>query len=743
MWLSVISGLPPAVHLLEEGETVIGRQPGCGITLDHREISRQHCKITRSGYQCLVADLGSLKGTRLNEAEVSGPTPLDIGDQLHVGPVILLVGSGETPMPVEKRAESESAPPVLMKGHATETVPLRDKMIFGRDENADVVLGHAGVSRQHAEIRRCPTGWKAIDLSRTTGAFINGHRFDENDLVVGDRLQIGPYFFCFDGTHLRSTGPVAGGAIEASGVVLRVGSAMLLDHVNVAIPAGSFSGIIGPSGAGKSSLLSVLGGLRPVDEGTVFVDGIDMQREGGGADFGYVPQEDIVHCELTVVEALEFAAELRLSGKMPRDERRKLVLRTMRELGLAQRAGTRIGRLSGGQRKRVSVGVEMLARPPVLFLDEPTSGLDPATEFQLMEQLRDLADSGCTVVCTTHVMENVYLVDQLIVMAAGQLRFTGTSEEVRSHFGVTRLSALYDRLSGPGSGTAAATAKSLQRAGGKVRTHRKKTRGSFLVLMRRQWAILRADPRNFAILAGQPVLIGLLVAWASSEASMVLFFACIGTLWFGASNGAQEIVRERPIYKRERLIGVGRNAYLASKFVFLGTSTLVQGLLLWTVLTLCEGGLPGVSGLQLVGIAALALAATGIGCAISAMARSVMQAVLVVPLVLIPFIVLSGHPIPAHEMRASVHAVAQGTPVFAARTLMDASFLWNQKLARETLSDHWTSFRNLNRGQRWKTGETFHDTPRIAWSLGALALWLCGSYAVAWGALRLRERTME
>ena len=262
----------------------------------------------------------------------------------------------------------------------------------------------------------------------------------------------------------------------------------------------------------------------------------------------------------------------------------------MDQLGLRDRAGTRIGDLSGGQRKRVSVAVELLARPSVLFLDEPTSGLDPATEFKLMELLRDLADRGCTVLCTTHVMENVYLMDQLAVMLAGKVIFTGAPQEVRDFFGVQRLATLYDRLeekpakewaAQAPAGAAPPLPKEEEEPEGAPRIS---APARLLVLLRRQSALLRADWRNLALLAAQPILLAALVAWVSRDASLMLFFAYIAALWFGCSNAAQEIVRERPIYRRERIAGVGPATYVCSKMLFLGGATCAQALLFYGTL---------------------------------------------------------------------------------------------------------------------------------------------------------------
>ena len=329
------------------------------------------------------------------------------GDKIGIGPAIVEFGIGEPPK-IEAQdtlAAGGHGAQMLVRGQPADRIEVVGEITIGRDAGIDVWLNDPGVSRRHATVKMQPgKGVVVTDLNSTAGSFVNGHRFDTHPLTIGDRLQVGPFYFQFDGHALNRVANAAGGTIRAGNVVFRSGTLTILDEINLAIPASRFVGIIGPSGAGKSSLLTTLSGLRAPERGAVFVDGEDIYSGHDPRSFGFVPQEDIVHPELTVGEALRFSARLRLAANTPPMEVQKLVLQTLDQLGLRPHAGKSISHLSGGQRKRVSVGVELLARPSILFLDEPSSGLDPATEFQLMELLRDLADTGCTIVCTTHVM---------------------------------------------------------------------------------------------------------------------------------------------------------------------------------------------------------------------------------------------------------------------------------------------------------------------------------------------------
>jgi hypothetical protein len=408
-----------------------------------------------------------------------------------------------------------------------------------------------------------------------------------------------------------------------------------------------------------------------------------------------------------------------------------------------------ISRLSGGQRKRVSVGVELLAKPAILFLDEPSSGLDPATEFQLMELLRDLADTGCTIVCTTHVMENAYLMDQLIVLVGGCLAFQGSAQATREYFGVPKLTGLYDHLAdrAPKEWRAAFLEREAAAEEPPAPTTRlpfsvKPARRAFAlpILLARQWAILRSDWRNFALLLGQPLIIGALVSWVSNDRALIMFFAYLATLWFGCSNAAQVIVKEIAIYRRERLVGVGAHAYLASKFIFLIASTMLQALLIYVTVFIGEGGPEGSVALQLAALFGTSIASVGIGAAVSALARSEMQAVMFVPLLIIPQIVFSGYTIASSDMSRSVLTVSRLTPTFCAQTVMDTSFLWQQKLSGDLISDHHQSYRNLDPKREFSTGDVFTKSrPAVRGLLGSV-LWGVAMYWVAWFALKRRER---
>jgi hypothetical protein len=261
------------------------------------------------------------------------------------------------------------------------------------------------------------------------------------------------------------------------------------------------------------------------------------------------------------------------------------------------------------------------------------------------------------------------------------------------------------------------------------------------VLLRRQWAILCSDWRNPALLAAQPLLLGALVAWVTDDSSLRLFFAYIAALWFGCSNASQEIVREWPIYRRERIAGVTPILYVLGKLLFLGVVTACQSLLFYITLQVA-GGLGGSILWQVAALLLTASAAVAIGSLISALARNLMQAVLAVPLILIPFILLSGQTPAASDLRSRpvVAAIAGVMPSFAAQRCMDLSFFWHRRIDADATADHEIAYRNLPDGSKVENGGYFTDASPGLGALLSLLLWTAGAAAATCITLRLREK---
>lgn len=533
-----------------------------------------------------------INGSQLNRARA-----LQEGDVLH-GSHWSAVFHVEFPPPLFRGAAFSEA---SLDGVQTLTIGRHEPGEQAEGDRIDLDEQLQQLSRAHVVIERKGGRFVARDTSRT-GATLNGQRFDERQLVVGDRLIIGPYSFEFTGRALRPVKPRIGAEIQAIDVGVDAGGRTILDGVSLQIPACSFVGILGGSGQGKSTLMTAICGIRPPTRGKVTIDGAEVGASSKAkAGVGYVPQDDIVHVELTVEQAIAHSARLRLDPRIPAAEIRALLDEIIGRLGLEEHRGKRINRLSGGQRKRVSIATELLAKPAALFLDEPSSGLDPATEYHLMRLLRHLAAADCTVVCTTHVLGRAYLFDRLLFIHGGRLVFDGTPEEAEQFFQVESLDMVYIKLDSGEEGAAQIEQRFKQwREARGAWTHGAATAGApaavakaprglrgHLGALATQLARLRditiSDRLALLYLLAQPVLIALLIGWVAEDYVLRLFLCLVAVLWFGCSNGAQQIVKERPVFAREKICGVGANPYLLSKYLLHGLVTAAQGLLLFLV----------------------------------------------------------------------------------------------------------------------------------------------------------------
>jgi ABC-type multidrug transport system ATPase subunit len=446
---------------------------------------------------------------------------------------------------------------------------------------------------------------------------------------------------------VAALGPV----LEADRVTQVVrGGRRILDQVSLSIRPGELVAIIGTSGAGKTTLLDALAGTRAVATGTV--------RRGPGV-VGYVPQDDIIHRELPLARTLRYAARLRLPPGTPVDERVEQVLAV---LGLAGREDTPVGSLSGGERKRASIAVELLARPRALFLDEPTSGLDPATAADLLGVLRRLAGEGVPVVLTTHNPVDVDACDTVVVLSqAGRLAFAGPPAQARAHFGVTAIAGICGRLADPPAWQPPPVTGSVPLADQGVRPTLGAARQAAL-LTARSLDILRRNTLTLAILAGSPLVILAMFlmlfrpgAFDPARPSpgttvMVLFWIAFGVFFFGLTYGLLQICTELPILRREAFAGLRTGPYVASKVAVLLPLLALVDLLLLVVLRGLDR-LPA-TGFGQVYVTALldSAGALTLGLLCSAAVSEVAQASLLLPMLCFPQVLFVGAILPVPAM---------------------------------------------------------------------------------------------
>ncbi|HEY6278831.1 MAG TPA: FHA domain-containing protein [Streptosporangiaceae bacterium] len=438
-----------ADRTLQPGRSyTIGRDPQSDIVLGDDRVSWQHAKIAVEDGAWVFTDAGSTNGTYLGQERVSrigltGERTIRLGHPAN-GPVITCT-AGPPPRPPTAVAmpipEHGPSLPGLTSSHRSPSVirQLPTKVLrIGRAQDNDIVIADLGVSRHHAELRKVGDRYQIVDLNSHNGTFVNGQRITTAPLTDGDIVGIGPSMFRLSGNELLEFVDTGDISLVAQDLTVTLPSGkVLLDHVSFPLGERCLLGIIGPSGAGKSTLLGALTGMRPANGGRVLYDDRDLYTHYAELRhrIGLVPQENILHTQLTARRALRYAAELRFPRDTSKAERNHRVDEVLAELSLSNHAETRTDRLSGGQQKRVNVALELMTKPSLLFLDEPTSGLDPGLDKSVMEMMRGLAGDGRTVIVVTHSVANLDICDRLLVLVpGGKVAYFGPPQDGLKHF---------------------------------------------------------------------------------------------------------------------------------------------------------------------------------------------------------------------------------------------------------------------------------------------------------------------
>ncbi|HZA08679.1 ATP-binding cassette domain-containing protein, partial [Mycobacterium sp.] len=533
-----------------------------------------------------------------------------------------------------------------------------------------------------------PEGVKIEDAGSINGTFVNGSRVKEAMLHDGDVVTIGNVDLVFSGgTLVRRTETEAAtrtGGLEVRGITLDIEHGRrLLDNVSFAARPGTLTAVIGPSGAGKSTLDKVIVGATQPTNGTVSFEGHDIHAEYASlrSRIGMVPQDDVVHGQLTVNQALGYAAELRLPPDTTKEDRRQVIAQVLEELELTQHAEKRVDKLSGGQRKRASVAMELLTGPSLLILDEPTSGLDPALDRQVMTMLRQLADAGRVVVVVTHSLTYLDVCDQVLLLApGGKTAFCGPPSEIGRTMGTTNWADIFTKV---GADPDAVHRRFLERAApppAPAETEKPADLGKpvhtslwrqFSTIARRQVRLIVSDRGYFIFLALLPFIMGVLSlsvpgnvgfgipvpatqgGEAPNEPGMILVLLNVGAIFMGTALTIRALIGERPIFMREQAVGLSTTAYLLAKVVVFTMFALVQSAIA-VVITVFGKSAPTQGAVVLknptfelyVDVAATCVAAAMVGLALSALARSNEQIMPLLVVAIMSQLVFSGGMIP-------------------------------------------------------------------------------------------------
>ncbi|MBS2035633.1 ATP-binding cassette domain-containing protein [bacterium] len=558
---------------------------------------------------------------------------------------------------------------------------------IGRNADCDLVLDSPLVSRYHAEFD--PESGQLRDLDSANGTFVAGQRVSQARLQAGQGLYLANVHLRFDGQKLSEDGAHSAVGIEVEDVSFRPPTAKrtLLDHISFAVHPGEFVALVGTSGAGKSTLMSLLLGQQAPSQGSVQINGQGAfaHQEQFRHLIGFVPQDDIVHRVLPVEAALDYAARLRLPADTSLVERHRRVEIALTTMELVHRRDVPISRLSGGERKRVSMAAELLTEPSLLFLDEPTSGLDPGMEKKTMQLLSRLCRQGRTVILITHATQNIVLCDKVALLApGGRLVYYGPPQGALQFFEVPDFAEIYLSIGDADSGLVwqkrfqkyrqdsipQVSTATVPRPTGAARQPWGTSWRQWWVLCERYAHQLWADRSNLMLMALQAPLIGFVLsllfdsrlydphqvtgefAYPIKEGPTLLFLLVVSCLFFGSINSCREIVKELPILRRERLVNLRLFPYFMSKVTVLSWVGAFQAsALLLIVQWRIYLWLPLELQLMLLAfLVAAALGGTLLGLMLSCLAGSAEQASSLVSVLLILQLSLSGAFIKPEQM---------------------------------------------------------------------------------------------
>ncbi len=642
-----------------------GRDPQNDIVLLSKLVSAEHGRFVYQNGSWVIEDKGAYKeqgstnGLIYNNASIRSRSVCD-GDFIRIDDGVETIAEGV--LFVFSTDDSSNK---------WNHLPLNEKkqITIGRGEDCDIILPHVSVSQQHAKIVCEQDGYYIYDNDSTNGIIVNNGRITEKTkLHEKDVIVITNSKLIFTSTAIYYCCYKSGISVDASDIVIQRGrgkkSFVTSNHVNLHIKPGELVAVIGGSGAGKSTILNAMCGYLPPTEGNVYINGINLYQNFDSLKklIGYVPQADIVYDNLSLHDMLSYTAKLRLPSDTTLSERENAINKAIEMVELMEKKGSLIRSLSGGQKKRASIAVELLSDPNLLFLDEPASGLDPGTERNLMQSLRTMADGGKTIILVTHSTLQLKMCDKIVFMGkGGNLCFYGSYEEALQFFEVSDVVDIYNMITDDAEFWRTEYEKKEpvsqgnhveHVAYGKEKKHRNR---QLRVLSARYTKLVVNDRQRLLLLLMQAPLLALLISFVADgkqfeqyEMTKSLLFALsCSAFWVGMLNAIQEICKERSVLKREYMTGLSLGSYITSKIVVLGVLCLLQSIFITGVFSVMIG-LPE-KGIMLPPFVELllttfltAVASTAMGLFVSSLFTNADRAMTVAPILLMPQILFSG-----------------------------------------------------------------------------------------------------
>ena len=645
------------VVIAEDFSLMVGSNSNCDVMVSNKRVSRNHCQVIYSKSDALkLIDLDSTNGTFLNGIKLKPGIPynLNLKDQVQlagVSGIIISVGS-----------ESTESRNLDNQKNILELFNNKDIITVGRDSSCDLRINDNRISRKHASIKKLSNDKFLLkDLGSLNGIYVNGSKVNGTKTISKeDNIFISKYLLKIDCKAKDLSDELAISAIGIEKVYPNQKKGKKALHkMDISVPSRSLLAIMGPSGCGKSTLLKSLNGESPPTKGRVLIFNQDLitNYEYLKTQIGYVPQDDIVHKQLTVEQSLFFAAKLRIANISRADIKIKID-QILSELNISHIKKNLISDISGGQRKRVSIAIELLTDPMLLFLDEPTSPLDPQTIEDFLNILKKLSENGTTVIMVTHKPEDLDYMDEVIFMAdnnGGKIVYYGDSTKYKDYFNVNNAVSVFSQISGGNSKKWVekySNPRPLSTTQDKEKVLINKSNQSsieqFFWLTYRYFKIKTNDKVNTSIMLLQAPIIALLACLVFKEVTLsVLFIMAVSAVWFGSTNAAREIVGELPIYSRERMYNLKLIPYIFSKITVLSLFSIIQSFVFIFILYFYYSD----SNFDIyfndpffafIWMSFLTISSTFLGLLLSAIFDTSEKVLAVVPIVLIPQIMLAG-----------------------------------------------------------------------------------------------------
>jgi ABC-type multidrug transport system ATPase subunit len=659
---------------LNDGESITFGQNPEGeyrIILKGVNIEDYHGKIENSNNRIYIYDYSKTSSIKVDNKKIPKNKPFQIpegsiAELADADTIIRLLKVQST------ENEDNSAPrSVDITKYLNENKIVR----LGHHADNDITINDSLAESFHAEIIYLNNKYYIKDLGSQHGTYFNGEKIRGKQIFnPGDVFFIGLNSFSYGSTELKVNPESAITAINISKFFKSGGIG--LQPLNMNINRGELVALMGPSGCGKSTLLKALSGDSPATGGSVHLFGLELKQNYKllKKKIGYVPQDDIIHKELTVYKTLYLAGKLRLGSTISEIELQKRIAEVLETLKLNndEISFKKIKDLSGGQRKRVSIAVELLNKPSILFLDEPTSPLDPETIDEFLKCIQQLCQNGTTVVMVTHKPEDLSYADKLIFMGtAGHHVFEGKSKDILTHFDKENLVQIYSLLS-----KSSETKKWYKKWYANAVEPEITSRNNFKVdrdshffyqlkwLIKRCYAVKVGNKSNLILQFIQPVIIALLINLVFKNLIQdgrikpgAIFMMNIATIWFGVSTAGKEIIGELAIYKRERMFNLKIGPYLISKVVVLGLIGVIQTLLITSIIKInFKEQIPLFLDVWIF-LTFIHLSSTLLGLFISAAAKSTESVMTIIPIALLPQNILAGIVAPIEDKVTEIASI--------------------------------------------------------------------------------------